>query len=117
MKDCDSRRSWIGGEGLPSRDQVKEKREQRLPQVGFSQVKPQESCVVQFSYKIFVHVHGHQWRQVCICGCTLRKVTYIHLKKACRSGSYNRSNFCQVCLQLYFSQWAIIPVMGALILA
>jgi hypothetical protein len=28
MKDCDSR-SWIGGEGLPSRDQVKEKREQR----------------------------------------------------------------------------------------
>jgi hypothetical protein len=37
MKDCDSRRSWIGGEGLPSRDQVKEKREQRLPQVGFSQ--------------------------------------------------------------------------------
>jgi hypothetical protein len=28
MKDCDSR-SWVGGEGLPSRDQVKEKREQR----------------------------------------------------------------------------------------
>jgi hypothetical protein len=26
-KDYDSRRSWIGGEGLPSRDQVKEKRE------------------------------------------------------------------------------------------
>jgi hypothetical protein len=28
MTDYDSR-SWIGGEGLPSRDQVKEKREQR----------------------------------------------------------------------------------------
>jgi hypothetical protein len=28
MKDYDSR-SWIGGEGLPSRDQIKEKREQR----------------------------------------------------------------------------------------
>jgi hypothetical protein len=27
MKDYDSRRYWIGGEGLPSRDQVKEKRE------------------------------------------------------------------------------------------
>jgi hypothetical protein len=39
MKDCDSR-SWIGGEGLPSRDQIKEKREQRLSQVGFSQAKP-----------------------------------------------------------------------------
>jgi hypothetical protein len=29
MKDYDSRRSWIGGEGIPSRYQVKEKREQR----------------------------------------------------------------------------------------
>jgi hypothetical protein len=27
MKDHDSRRCWIGGEGLSSRDQVKEKRE------------------------------------------------------------------------------------------
>jgi len=26
-KDYDSRRSWIGAEGLPSRGQVKEKRE------------------------------------------------------------------------------------------
>jgi hypothetical protein len=30
MKDYDSRRSWIGGEGIPSRDQVKEKREQSI---------------------------------------------------------------------------------------
>jgi hypothetical protein len=29
MKDCDSRISWIGGEGIPSRDHVSEKREQR----------------------------------------------------------------------------------------
>jgi hypothetical protein len=36
MKDYDSI-SWIGGEGLPSRDQIKEKREERLSQVGFSQ--------------------------------------------------------------------------------
>jgi hypothetical protein len=36
MKECDSRRSWIGGEGLPSRDQIIEKREQRLLQVSFS---------------------------------------------------------------------------------
>jgi hypothetical protein len=49
MKDYDSRRSWIGGEGLPSRDQVKEKREQRQPQVGFSRVKPQKGlCCTKF---------------------------------------------------------------------
>jgi hypothetical protein len=35
MKECDSKRSWIGGEGIPSRDQVKEKTEQRQSQVGF----------------------------------------------------------------------------------
>jgi hypothetical protein len=34
-KDCDSRRSWIGGEGLPSRDQVREKTEQRAVTSGF----------------------------------------------------------------------------------
>jgi hypothetical protein len=39
-KDCDSRISWIGGEGLPSRDHFKEKREQRMLQVGLSQVNP-----------------------------------------------------------------------------
>jgi hypothetical protein len=38
------------GEGLPSRDQVKEKREQRLTQVGFSLRKPQESVK---SYRTF----------------------------------------------------------------
>jgi hypothetical protein len=27
MKDCDSKRSWIGGEGLPSRDLGQRKRE------------------------------------------------------------------------------------------
>jgi hypothetical protein len=48
MKDCDSI-SWIGGKGLPSRDQIKEKREQRVLQVGFSQAIPQGKVV---SYNI-----------------------------------------------------------------
>jgi hypothetical protein len=43
MKDCDSRRSWIGGEGIPSRGKVKENEEHRLLQVGFSQENSQES--------------------------------------------------------------------------
>ena len=38
-KKCDSRRSWICGEGLPFRDHVREKREQRKPQVGFSRLE------------------------------------------------------------------------------
>jgi hypothetical protein len=32
----------MGGEQIPSRDQVKEKREQRQSQVGFSRENPQE---------------------------------------------------------------------------
>jgi hypothetical protein len=54
MKDSDSRGPRITleilkdildgeGEGLPSRDQVKEKREKRLTQVGFSPRKPPKS--------------------------------------------------------------------------
>jgi hypothetical protein len=77
MKDCDSR-YWIGGEGIPSRDQIKEKREQRLLQVGFSQVKPHGRVM---SYKvflyIFVHVRRRQWRYVCVCGCAVGTVMYI----------------------------------------
>jgi hypothetical protein len=54
MKDFDSRRSWIGGEGLPSRDQVREKREQRQSQVGFSRLEPQQQghVVHSFSYSL-----------------------------------------------------------------
>jgi hypothetical protein len=49
MKDCDSR-SWIGGEGLPSRDQVKEKREQRSCRWVSVRGSHKESVV---SYKAF----------------------------------------------------------------
>jgi hypothetical protein len=66
MKDCDSR-SWIGGEGLPSRDQVKEKREQRQCRWVSVRGSHKKVCVVQnFSIHIFVHVHGFQWRQSCM---------------------------------------------------
>jgi hypothetical protein len=30
MKDCDSRRSWIGGEGLPSRDLGQRREREKL---------------------------------------------------------------------------------------
>jgi hypothetical protein len=55
MKDCDSR-SWIGGEGLPSRDQVKEKREQR--QRGWFLVRGshREICVQVFCTCMWVTV-------------------------------------------------------------
>jgi hypothetical protein len=52
MNGCDSRRYWIGGEGLPSRYQVREKREQRQSQVGFSRLKPQQQGHVIWSWRI-----------------------------------------------------------------
>jgi hypothetical protein len=57
---------------------------------------------------------------------TVETVMYIHgsqeensrtPRKVCNFGSYNRSYFSRFVMQLYFSHWAIIPVMGALILA
>jgi hypothetical protein len=80
MKDCDSR-SWIGGEGLPSRDQVKEKREQRNTG-GFQSEEATGEChVIQsFSYRFFVHVHGFQWRQSHTY-TGLLKQSHIHLEK------------------------------------
>jgi hypothetical protein len=84
------------GEGLPSRDQVKEKREQRLTQVGFCLRKPQESvgsygtCCTSFSY-------GYAF--------TVQTVVYIHNshegesrmpRKACEHWSYNRSDLASL---------------------
>jgi hypothetical protein len=34
QKDCDSKRSWIGGEGLPSRDLGQRKRERKCTTEG-----------------------------------------------------------------------------------
>jgi hypothetical protein len=81
MKDCDSRRSWIGGEGLPSRDQVKEKREQRQPQVGFSQVKPQERVVSYgFFRTVFLYMYGSSVETGVYMWVCLRK-SHVHLEK------------------------------------
>jgi hypothetical protein len=49
MKDCDSR-SWIGREGLLSRDQFKERREQRITQVGFNYRNQQDSVTSYISF-------------------------------------------------------------------
>jgi len=49
-KDYDSRRYWIGGEVIPSRDHIIEKREQRFPRVGFIQMKTWGRVA---SYKVF----------------------------------------------------------------
>jgi hypothetical protein len=60
-KDYDSRRSQIGVEGLSSIYQVKEKREERQPQVGFNRAKPHERVA---SYKVF---------------CTILEVLYVRI--------------------------------------
>jgi hypothetical protein len=39
MKDHDSRRCWISGEGLSYRDQIREKKTQRNLQVGFNRLE------------------------------------------------------------------------------
>jgi hypothetical protein len=59
MKDCDSR-SWIGGEGISFRYQVKEKREHRQRKWDSIKRNPHGSVT---SYKVFrtsfsICVHG-----------------------------------------------------------
>jgi hypothetical protein len=57
-KDYDSRRSWIGGEGLPSRDQYSQG-EERTEAVasGFQQIGAQQhGHVIQF-FTVFVHMY------------------------------------------------------------
>jgi hypothetical protein len=102
-KDCDSRRSWIGGEGLPSRDQVKEKREQRQPQVGFSRAKPQERVK---SYKFF-----HTILEVVYTGfngdrciyTSLLKERCIHLKSVLDLGHTIEQTFSGLFVVLFLS--------------
>jgi hypothetical protein len=98
-KDCDSRRSWIGGEGLPSRDQIKEKREQRLSQVGFSQAKPQERVASYkvFPYRIFMYMYmGASGDRRMYMGCVVGTVTYI--SKSMQIWVVQQIKLCQVCL-------------------
>jgi hypothetical protein len=95
MKDCDSRRSWIGGEGLPSKDQVKEKREQRKSQVGFHRAKPQErveSYGVCHTILEVVYVDFNGYRRVYV---GLLKKRHIHLEKYVKSRLYNRADFAR----------------------
>jgi len=49
-----SRRSYIGGEGLPSRDQFKANREHRHSQSGFQHIGDTtiESCCMEFPYSL-----------------------------------------------------------------
>jgi hypothetical protein len=81
MKDCDSR-SWIGGEGLPSRDQVKEKREQRQRKwVSVRGSHRKVLCHMKFFVQYFsIHVCGFQWRQSCTY-VGLLKESHVHLEK------------------------------------
>jgi hypothetical protein len=116
-KDCDSRMSWIGGEGLPFRDQVKEKREHRKPQVGFNRANPQERvepygvfCTVHevvymgFSGYMFVYM-GFSGYMFVYMG--LLKEIHVHLENHAIYGSYNRSNFVRfVCSCIYLS-WSL----------
>ena len=81
MKGYDSRISWIGGEGLQSKYQVKEKLEQRYPQVCLSQAKPHERFT---SYKVFHIVFmclytSHSGDRRVYVG--VKKEKCIHLKK------------------------------------
>jgi hypothetical protein len=58
MKEYHLRRSRIGGEELSSRYQVKENKEKRQPQVGFSRLEPQQQsrAIQSFSYIPCVHI-------------------------------------------------------------
>jgi hypothetical protein len=103
MKECDSR-SWIGEEGISSRDQVKEKREHR--QHMWVSVRGSHMKV---SRRMELSIHDFYT-------CTwvlVDTITYIRgfvvarsrtPQKACSYGSYNRSYFARfVCNFIFLS--------------
>jgi hypothetical protein len=60
MKDCDSR-SWIGGEGLPSRDhtcQGEERSEEATSGFHLIEARGKGSIIRSMLYNIFECVHG-----------------------------------------------------------
>jgi hypothetical protein len=70
MKDCNSRISWMGGEGPPSKDHTCQGEEREDTSAsGFQLIESigKGSIVHSFPYNIYECVHRRQWRQVCIC--------------------------------------------------
>jgi hypothetical protein len=82
-KDFFSRRSWIGGEGISSRDQYRSgRRENRGNHKWVSTDWSHNNRVM--SYGVFVqslcvHVHGFQWRKHVYMG--FLKERHVHLRK------------------------------------
>jgi hypothetical protein len=102
-KDCDSRRSWIGGEGIPSRDQVKVKRKHRKPQVSFCRVNPQERVAnYEVCHTILEVVYaGHNGDKCTYVG--LLKERCVHLEKHANIGHKEDQTLSGLCVVVFLS--------------
>jgi hypothetical protein len=85
--------------------------------VGFNLRKPQESvglyktCRTIFSYGCAIYNEANHVYTL----FTKRRIMYA--SKSMQELVMQQVRPCQVSLQLYFSQWAIIPITGVVILA
>jgi hypothetical protein len=108
MKDCDSRRSWIGGEGLPSRDLGQRKRENSRTTEGSTchgtvQVFWNKSCS-QREFQLYSHADSAG--QHVDINVTSR-VVVVHDCTTGLATDQASQVFDVLCL---FSIWAIFPV-------